>query len=81
MLSARCVVWTGIFALMRTPGNLGGSGVAERFLLDARVPVPIPKPPLPLELHSSPLSEFYPPLFLYELYPPPLSEFYPPPFL
>ena len=44
MPSARCVVWTGIFALMRTPGNLGGGGVAERFLLDASVPVPIPEP-------------------------------------
>ena len=32
------------FALMRTPGDLGGGGVAERFLLDARVPVPIPEP-------------------------------------
>ena len=44
MPSARCVVWTGIFALMSTPGDLGGSGVAEHFLLDPRVPVPIPEP-------------------------------------
>ena len=41
---ARCMVWDGIFAFMRTPGDLGGGGVAERFLLDPRIPLPIPEP-------------------------------------